>query len=416
MDERYTVAYIGGGTPDVQAVVDRCLDIGLTLTEDGRTDVCEECVVRPGPGEFEVLEDVPLEPAIEQLEGAHAGSLKLWYEQSPSTHLTVGFQLDQDRRWNDGPLRISFQTLPLDPGGELDPEFHAASKIQTRVSVIVDLIATLAECYDPEYAWGMLGTGQRPGEGLRPTGRPISEHVDELGWVTVLSEPLVDAFGGRERVLDTPAWKVQELETGHVVIVKTDNPVEPTDVPSISSEEYLLEGRSREELKADLLAGHDPFLDIAPGEYGSDVVLEPAAVGGDVTNEDLELVRVECGSDNCLWDANTGEFVRRLVDGPKDPIGNLPAEIDSEDEMYTACYLWNIPVEFVRLADPDDENVVTKVMRLDVDIYKGQLLTGLAEVLASGELDLATIERAIDKLHEVEDPKAAERWIEQRLF
>ena len=45
MDEKYFIHYISDETPDMEAIVDRCLELGLTTTQDGRTDVYSDYTI-----------------------------------------------------------------------------------------------------------------------------------------------------------------------------------------------------------------------------------------------------------------------------------------------------------------------------------------------------------------------------------
>ena len=94
---------------------------------------------------------------------------------------------------------------------------------------------------NPEYTWGVLSAGSNPSKGLRPAERPISENIQRIPWILVLSEPTIDDFGGREYVLQTPAWKVEELPTGHILLVKTNNPTASTEKLTESPDSYLLD-------------------------------------------------------------------------------------------------------------------------------------------------------------------------------
>lgn len=65
-----------------------------------------------------------------------------------------------------------------------------------------------------------------------------------MPWLTVLSEQLVADFGGYKHVLETPAWRVEELDSGHVLIVLTNNLVAPSESGTVSADGYLLEEKT----------------------------------------------------------------------------------------------------------------------------------------------------------------------------
>lgn len=54
-----------------------------------------------------------------------------------------------------------------------------------------------------------------------------------------MSESVVEQFGGRDHVLETPAWRVDELETGHVLIVLRGHPYDHTDETEGSWKRHL---------------------------------------------------------------------------------------------------------------------------------------------------------------------------------
>lgn len=73
-----------------------------------------------------------------------------------------------------------------------------------------------------------------------PTDQPLLGTIDELGWLTVFNEATVSRLGGAERVLNVPAWRTKQLDSGHVLIVTTDHPLEPIESPSESPAQHLL--------------------------------------------------------------------------------------------------------------------------------------------------------------------------------
>ncbi|PSQ28621.1 hypothetical protein BRD03_02730 [Halobacteriales archaeon QS_9_68_17] len=294
---------------------------------------------------------------------------------------------------------------------------YTREKVQKRVESITDLVGGLAEVVEPEYVYGVLLVGMNPHRGLKPTGRPISENVERLPWISVLSDTIIEDFGGRKRVLDTPAWRVEELETGHVMIVKTNNPIDPTEGPSVSIDRYLLDGESEEEQKRERSDIDDPFAALDPGDIGSDVVVRQENAAGDLTNEDLELVRCEV-RDWSLWEVETGEFLRRVIDESGTPIGDLPDEVGPEDEPYPTLIRLGVPVSFVRLDGPGDENVVTNVMEIDIDESKLQLLANVASRVPDDPTpdDIEPIEELVGQLARLDDTDGVEDLIETRLL
>lgn len=52
-------------------------------------------------------------------------------------------------------------------------------------------------------------------------------NVNRLFWLNVFSPAMAKRLG-RDRVLSAPAWKVEELNDGHVLLVVSNNPVHPS--------------------------------------------------------------------------------------------------------------------------------------------------------------------------------------------
>jgi len=163
--------------------------------------------------------------------------IDLAYDELLEPGVTVN--IGNDWRWNDPRVLISFFTMSLDTEVDIQPEQHTRECVQERVEALLSLIKEFVRVTNPEYVWSMQVAGPQPDKGLRPMDRPISEHLDRLGWVTVLSESLLTDFGGKNHVLNTPAWKVETLETEHVILVKSDNPIDSTHMPSQSPEHHL---------------------------------------------------------------------------------------------------------------------------------------------------------------------------------
>ncbi len=68
-----------------------------------------------------------------------------------------------------------------------------------------------------------------------------------------------------------------------------------------------------------------------------------------------------------LWELDDGAFLHRTIDARGNPIGDLPDGVSPADEPYPPLIRLDVPPAFVRLESPTDENIVTKVMTMDVD-------------------------------------------------
>ena len=158
----------------------------------------------------------------------------------------------------------------------------------------------------------------------------------------------------------------------------------------------------------------DPFARLDDGAYGADIMMEQAAFGEGHTNADLQLTR--CYRDSgLLWEVETDAFCRRIRSRDGGTLAVVPSDVDSSDELVSPLYVGEIPFEFVRLPAADGENVITKVMTLDVTLDKLQLLSRLATVFEHMD-GPGEIEALLDQLLAVGGSTQVEQLIERRLF
>ncbi len=79
-------------------------------------------------------------------------------------------------------------------------------------------------------------------------------------------------------------------------------------------------------------------------------------------------------------------------------LADVPSDA-TDDNLYVSALLRDvIPPAFVRLDDPDNESVVTKVMRLETDVNKIKLLVSLGRVARQVDFtadDLGSMEGAL---------------------
>ncbi|WP_135829908.1 hypothetical protein [Halorussus halobius] len=155
--------------------------------------------------------------------------------------ITLGLNLGENWDWNEPRVITTFSTMAVETATDVNSEQHTQELVQKRVTAILEMTKGVVSATNPEYTWGVLSVGSSPSSGLRPVKRPISESIQRIPWILVLSEPTIDDFGGREYVLQTPAWMVEELPTGHILIVKTNNPVDPSESTESRLQSYLLD-------------------------------------------------------------------------------------------------------------------------------------------------------------------------------
>lgn len=171
----------------------------------------------------------------------------------------------------------------------------------------------------------------------------------------------------------------------------------------------------------------DPFAALAVGGHGADVCVHRDDISTEFQNEILELVRVRVDENRDLRRVDSDRFVRNIAVADSNDrhsviermLADIPADATDDDRYVSALLRDVIPPEFVRLDDPDDENVVTKVMRLDTDVSKIKLLVSLGRVAQQDDFtaaDLDSMEGALDTLNELDDNENIDQYIRERLL
>jgi hypothetical protein len=87
------------------------------------------------------------------------------------------------------------------------------------------LVETAVKSTDPGYSFGKYMAPVSPR--VVPTADDIYDNrYREVFWLNVFDEEAINSIG-YETVMDSPAWRVTELDSGHVVVVAADNPIQP---------------------------------------------------------------------------------------------------------------------------------------------------------------------------------------------
>ncbi|AGB30398.1 hypothetical protein C488_04467 [Natrinema pellirubrum DSM 15624] len=294
---------------------------------------------------------------------------------------------------------------------------------------LVALIRSLGVELDPIYV-STFNTHVEPTTPSPETVLPFEFPLDieRIPWLGVYSEPVIEQLGGREYVLETPAWKVEELENGNILIITTRTPWEGYH-SKLPADEHLLGEADAERATADDESDglSDPFATLDRGEIGADVCVYRDDISEQFRNEDLHLVRVRVDERGDLRRLEDGSFVRNVVEddsgGKADVIGRMlddsPDDTTRDEQMVSALLHESIPPSFVRLEEPDSQNVVTKVMDLDVKTDKHDLLVSLGRVAHletfDEDEDLEMMCNALDKIADLEDIDGIERTLEEWL-
>lgn len=365
------------------------------------------------------------------------------FELQPSSETSALEEFSSDEGgvltlyWQDGPGRVSvaftYDSIPetfleISTRREIFVPEDDEGEYEELTGAVVELVRRLAIEHDPYY---VMSPDMEIAMGADPTDvMPMATdfELERIPWFGVYSPSLIEDLGGREHMLETPAWHVEELETGSILLIRTRAPWANTgrDHPV---DRYLLDGEdeSIDDPDTDSLGLQDPFAALSAGEYGADVCVAPEDIDPEFPNEDLQLERVYVDENGDLRRVDDDTFVRNVVDGHYEDDGafleamlsEVPDDADHDRLMVSTLLHERIPTTFVRLEDPDDENVVTRVLDLGVDIDKHDLLFSLARVANEGDFEddeVASIEGALETLADVDDPEVAEQIIEERLL
>lgn len=126
---------------------------------------------------------------------------------------------DRDGSGVDSILSLRTSASGLVPSGDAESEYTGFP------ATLIDLVRELAVEFDPSYVTTYNSQHWRDGpspKAVLPEAVPIE--FERLPWLGVYSERLVEQFGGRAHVLETPAWAVEELDTGAALVIKTRRP------------------------------------------------------------------------------------------------------------------------------------------------------------------------------------------------
>lgn len=194
----------------VRNLIRTCLDIGCTTTQDGRTDICKY-----GSADTGVLRTTEeTEVAVDSLAACGTGRIELWYKD-------IRFDLELNRESPYVPDVPYFSLMVWSRQFESYGD-DADAEIQNRVGQFLDIARPLAELAGPTYAYGFIEKHEP--EDVSPTERDIREGtIEDIFWINVFSEPAITKLG-EEQLLSAPAWTVEKLSTGAILLVVNDSP------------------------------------------------------------------------------------------------------------------------------------------------------------------------------------------------
>ena len=338
----------------------------------------------------------------------------------------VKYTINNNRDFEKPAVQLTSFSHFVDPYWSED-----ADEYHRRMSAGFELLSWLAIALETDYV--ALVEAQTHGQDATPSGHPIAETISVPPPFGIYSPTVLDRFGGTAGVTDTQPWCAVELTDGRTVIITTEKPwgdggwQPPTSAEFIDHIEHHpdddADGQS-EHHQADAPDKFDSFAALEPGEYGTDVGVHPDDIAPEFHNEDLRLARVYRDDQGNLRRVEGGGFVRNVVVDPENDealvrgmLAEIPPSADNNNLLVSALLHGAIPSSFVRLDDPGGENVVSRVLDLDIETNKVDLLVSLGDAAQHEDgLDHHTIESALDNLADLENVDGIDRYIEQNLL
>jgi hypothetical protein len=217
MDAPYIIAFVAGETPAVSPVVEAALELGFSVAPDNESNVIERYII-----DRKRQRRSNREAVIKSIDAADSGSIYFYAEDGWELRIDITSPNDEFEEWF-GRVNVGFQTSVIDRVP------HSDRTVRQRIESIVSLVVALTEVVHPDYVWSAIFGENERYESVKPDGRPIADHVTDLSWITGMSPSVVEQFGGREHVRNTPAWRIEALDSGHIVLVLRDHPYDPTD-------------------------------------------------------------------------------------------------------------------------------------------------------------------------------------------
>lgn len=225
----------------VEDVIESCLEAGFAPTPGGSTDRCESYSANREEHSTSQSTD-HLQSAVEDISENMPGTMTLW---GGGADIELTFDCDSTAE------PASIRALPAVDDCIVNLRIFQRglstvkadeSAVRERIELLIEATKRIVERTDPKHVWFgyKVSSSLDKYRDIIPTDDPIVDGIDDFGWLTVLSPETVEALGGREKVLDTPAWHVEELETGHVLIVRSDHPIDPDDAPETDPADHLL--------------------------------------------------------------------------------------------------------------------------------------------------------------------------------
>ncbi|NPD27372.1 hypothetical protein [Corallococcus exiguus] len=208
-------------------------------------------------GFFEILETHAGEWMPEVVEGKHGrrySRAAVWQslkEARGARTATIGFYRVQ-RPALDMTIRLRFSTSPPELSVSICIDSLSSFGESARCVRLVEMMRAWALRYPASYAMAhsmaddQLSGAPQYGRDDETTLRDGFDQFYEVSWLNIFGPKLVETVG-RERVLSTPAHRVEELPNGSVLLV-----LRPTAADFASDEARMAQARAHVHLRPDL--------------------------------------------------------------------------------------------------------------------------------------------------------------------
>ncbi len=159
----------------------------------------------------------PLSEAIHTISIDGGGAINLWYGKMC---FTLGIRPKPTNDKKLGIISLTFDRVYLRDILDWD------QKAETNIEIILKLGRKLYEYLSPIYGFGEYGIGWRE---IPSEDEILSGNIRHLCWANFFSPAFVQKIG-REKLLSAPAWKVEELNDGGILLVLAPNPMNINEV------------------------------------------------------------------------------------------------------------------------------------------------------------------------------------------
>lgn len=203
----------------IQQLLEYCFNIGCT-THDGENR--DQCWYVGAATDYDYAE-VETSVAIDAIVEHRAGAITLWYGEWG--FLFGIYSSDDTGEWHPDEFSISVDPVYFNP--ERDSESRA--DVRSHVEELIELTTLLSEFTNPRIVVGSEASTEEALSGSTIPEGHSSDIPASIEWLTVFSPEAVRSIG-KQRLLSVPAWTVESLTDGSVLLVLTDNPLRRAEI------------------------------------------------------------------------------------------------------------------------------------------------------------------------------------------